>query len=59
MFYTSGDKKTENTEQRYQLSIISKWNSFFGSQIFYTLQNQSFIKEIQNIIGLQLNINVP
>lgn len=58
MFYTSGDKKTENTEQRYQVSIISKWNSIVASQVFYTLQNQSFIKGVQNIIGLQLNINV-
>lgn len=58
-FYTSGDKKTENTEQRYQASIFSKWNPWFTSQIFYTLQNQSFINEIQNIIGLQININLP
>lgn len=58
-FYTSGDKKTENTEQRYQVSIISKWNSIIASQVFYTLQNQSFIKDVQNIIGLQLNINLP
>lgn len=58
MMYTAGNKKTQNNEQRYQLSIFSKWSKTLSTRAFWTFQKQSFIKELQNILGLQLNIDI-